>query len=73
MIKLFSEKKAEAQNFVMKAIVTVIAVSMIPAIVAGVNSVIPNLSGGALIMIGLVTLVFVAVILMYLLKGLGKN
>lgn len=67
------DKKGQtASTFLQKAITILIAVAIIPAIVAGVNSVVPNLTGGALIMIGLVTLIFVAAILMFIMKGIGK-
>ena len=63
-------KKAEMSS---KAVITtvigiVIAIALIPVIVSSVNSVTPNLSGGALIMIGLVTLIFVAGIITLIVK-----
>lgn len=72
--KILVDKKgagtSDAGNFIVIAIGIAIAVAMIPVIVASVNSVIPNLSGASLILIGLVTLVFVAGILIVIIKKL---
>ena len=46
----------------------VVAIALIPIVVISVNSVIPNLSGASLILIGLVTFIFVAGIISLMVK-----
>lgn len=65
-------KKAEASitRIILAVIAIVIAIALIPTIVISVNSVTPNLSGASLILIGLVTFIFIAGIIVLMIKKL---
>lgn len=68
----FMKKKGEVKGIVMAVIGLVIAVAMIPVIVSSVESVKPNLTGGALILVGLITLIFVAGIIVLVIRNMIK-
>jgi len=71
--KLVGAKKgadAGVSKIIIVVIGIVIAISLIPTIVISVNSVLPNLSGAALLLMGLVTFIFVAGIIILMVKKL---
>ena len=75
-MKILSDKKgavdASISEIILAVIAIVIAIALIPVIVASVNAVVPNLSGASLILIGLVTFIFIAGIIVLMIKKLFK-
>ena len=69
MFEKMKKKGSIAINSIILTVIgIVIAIALVPVIVSSVNSVTPNLSGGALILVGLVTLIFIAGIISLIVK-----
>lgn len=71
-MKMLGDKKGSDKAGVGKVILViigiVIAISLIPVLVDSVNTVTPNVSGASLILIGLVTFIFIAGIIILMVK-----
>lgn len=66
--KMLKKGSIGINSIILTVIGIVIAIALVPVIVSSVNSVTPNLSGGALILLGLVTLIFIAGIISLIVK-----